>query len=114
VTFASLLLVRLSAFGRDSLVGGERRYSSRSLSRAASLAARVNAISSRRPTIATMCFDTDSHPPIPPLAGAAVDGQRIELTCSDGTRFAAFKAVPSTPSGAGIVILPDVRGLYTF
>ncbi len=61
-----------------------------------------------------MCFDVDSQPPIAPIAGAAVEHQRLELTAGDGTRFAAFAAFAATPTGAGIVILPDVRGLYHF
>jgi carboxymethylenebutenolidase len=61
-----------------------------------------------------MCFDPDSHPPIPPIAGAAVDGTRITLRSPDGTEFAAFAAHAAAPSGAGMLILPDVRGLYTF
>ena len=36
------------------------------------------------------------------------------LESRDGTRFAAFAALPDEPSGAGVVILPDVRGLYRF
>ena len=32
----------------------------------------------------------------------------------DGNRFAAFAATPDEPSRLGIVILPDVRGLYRF
>jgi carboxymethylenebutenolidase len=61
-----------------------------------------------------MCFDPDSRPPIPPIAGAAVDGQRIHLTSGDGTSFLAFDARPNDPSGAGVVIFPDVRGLHHF
>jgi carboxymethylenebutenolidase len=61
-----------------------------------------------------MCFDLDSHPPIPPLAGAAVDGQRSKLQASDGAQFLAFDAQAENPSGAGVVIFPDVRGLHPF
>jgi carboxymethylenebutenolidase len=61
-----------------------------------------------------MCFDLDSLPPIPVLAGAAVTHERLELTASDGNRFAAFAAMPEQPGAAGVVILPDVRGLYRF
>ncbi len=61
-----------------------------------------------------MCFDLDSRPPIPAIAGAAVDGQRIELHASDGTRFIAFDARADSPTGAGVVVLPDVRGLHHF
>jgi carboxymethylenebutenolidase len=61
-----------------------------------------------------MCHDLDSRPPITPIAGGALDGQRIEVTAADGNRLVAFRARPTTPSGSGIVILPDVRGLHPF
>ena len=61
-----------------------------------------------------MCFDRDSLPPIPVLSGAAVSHDDLVLEAGDGNRFAAFSATPDEPSGAGIVILPDVRGLYRF
>jgi carboxymethylenebutenolidase len=61
-----------------------------------------------------MCFELDSSPPIPVIAGAAVSHRDLELQSADGTRFAAFFAEPDEPSGKGVVILPDVRGLYRF
>ena len=61
-----------------------------------------------------MCFDRDSLPPIPVLSGAAVSHDDLVLEARDGNRLAAFSATPDEPSGAGIVILPDVRGLYRF
>jgi carboxymethylenebutenolidase len=61
-----------------------------------------------------MCFDLDSRPPIPPLQGAAVEHRRTELTSEDGTKLAAFEARAERPSGAGVVVLPDVRGLHPF
>lgn len=61
-----------------------------------------------------MCFDSDSTPPIPRLAGAAVSHRDVVLEAADDNRFAGFAASPDEPSGAGIVILPDVRGLYRF
>jgi carboxymethylenebutenolidase len=61
-----------------------------------------------------MCFDLDSRPPIPPIAGAAVDGERIHLQAPDGTKFLCFDAKPSDSTGAGVVILPDVRGVHRF
>jgi len=61
-----------------------------------------------------MCFDTDSTPPIPVIAGAAVSHDDLVLTSGDGTELAAFLATPEEPSATGIVILPDVRGLYRF
>ena len=61
-----------------------------------------------------MCFDLDSSPPIAVIRGAAVSHEDLELQASDGNRFAAFVAEPDEPTGAGVVILPDVRGLYSF
>ena len=61
-----------------------------------------------------MCVDHDSRPPIAPIAGAAVDGSFVELTSTDGTRCAAYCAHASTASGAGMIVLPDVRGLAPF
>jgi carboxymethylenebutenolidase len=61
-----------------------------------------------------MCFTPTSRPPIAPIQGGALDGTRIELTASDGAKLAAYRARASDPTGNGIVILPDVRGLYSF
>src|SRR5439155_18171905 len=61
-----------------------------------------------------MCFDTDSVPPIPVIAGAAVSHGDLELEAADGNRSAAFLATPDEPAATGIVVLPDVRGLYRF
>jgi carboxymethylenebutenolidase len=59
-----------------------------------------------------MCFDADSLPPVPTIAGAAVSHEA--LTLRSDTSFAAFLATPDGPLNAGVVILPDVRGLYRF
>jgi len=64
--------------------------------------------------VTAMCFDHDSRPPIEPIAGGALDGGLTELEAADGNRFAAFRARPTAPSGSGVVILPDVRGLHPF
>jgi carboxymethylenebutenolidase len=61
-----------------------------------------------------VCFDTDSLPPIPPISGAAVSHRELTLEAADGNRFAAFAASPDSSPRAGVVILPDVRGLYRF
>ena len=61
-----------------------------------------------------MCFDLDSRPPIAPIAGGALDSTELTLAADDGNRFRAFRARATTPIGAGIVILPDVRGLHPF
>jgi carboxymethylenebutenolidase len=61
-----------------------------------------------------MCFDTDSTPPVPAISGAAVSHDRLTLTAADGNELAAFVAMPEGPATTGVVILPDVRGLYRF
>ena len=61
-----------------------------------------------------MCFDLDSRPPIPPIAGGALDSAELTLEADDGNRFRGFLARATTPIGAGIVILPDVRGLHPY
>jgi len=61
-----------------------------------------------------MCFELDSSPPIPVISGAAVSHDDLVLEAEDGNRFAAFAAAPDEAAPVGIVILPDVRGLYRF
>ena len=61
-----------------------------------------------------MCFDHDSRPPIPPIAGGALDSRDVTLTAADSNRLTAFEAKAADPSGAAIVILPDVRGLHNY
>src|SRR5438132_9107333 len=61
-----------------------------------------------------MCFELDSEPPIPAISGAAVSHDDLVLEAADGNRFAAFAAAPDEPTGAGVLVLPDVRGLYRF
>ena len=61
-----------------------------------------------------MCFDLDSAPPIPVISGAAVSHDDLVLEAADGNRLAAFAAAPDEGARIGVVILPDVRGLYRF
>jgi len=61
-----------------------------------------------------MCFDPDSRPPIPPIAGGALESRRTILTAADGNRLAAFEARATTPTGGAMLILPDVRGLHAY
>ena len=61
-----------------------------------------------------MCFELDSSPPIPAIRGAAVSHEELTLEAADGNVFAAFAAGPESPAAVGVVILPDVRGLYRF
>src|SRR3954452_19345397 len=61
-----------------------------------------------------MCFELDSAPPIPVISGAAVSHDDLVLEARGGNRFAAFLATPEKSSEKGVVVLPDVRGLYRF
>ena len=61
-----------------------------------------------------MCHRYEALPAITPIAGAAVDVEDLTLTAADGTEFAAFHARAESPTGPGMVILPDVRGLFRF
>jgi carboxymethylenebutenolidase len=67
-----------------------------------------------------MCFDFDSRPPdlpadlaLPPVAGGAA-AELLTLTSADGTEFSAALAEAVEATGPGVVIIPDVRGLYPF
>ena len=61
-----------------------------------------------------MCYTDNARPPLPPIRGGSTDFGDLTLTAADGNRFMAYAARPAQPTGAGMVILPDVRGLHTF
>jgi carboxymethylenebutenolidase len=61
-----------------------------------------------------MCVDNDSYPPIPPIAGGSAGGKDFRLTSADGTTFMAYAARAAKPTGAGMVVIPDVRGLHPY
>jgi carboxymethylenebutenolidase len=61
-----------------------------------------------------MCVDNDSRPPIPPIAGGSAGSRDLRLVSGDGTRFMAYSARASAPTGAGMVVIPDVRGLHQY
>jgi carboxymethylenebutenolidase len=61
-----------------------------------------------------MCYTDDARPPLPPVSGAAADEGDLNLTSPDGTKFMAHFARASRPTGAGMVVMPDVRGLHQF
>jgi len=61
-----------------------------------------------------MCVDNDSRPPIAPIAGGSAGGRDLKLTSADGTRFMAYAARAARPTGAGTVVIPDVRGLHQY
>src|SRR4051794_22849339 len=63
-----------------------------------------------------MCFPYDAIVPDLPagfqvIAGGAA-GERLTLTSADGTEFSAYLARAEGPTG--VVVLPDVRGLFRF
>lgn len=61
-----------------------------------------------------MCFDAESEPPILTPAITSATETRVILNSPDGSRFAAFLARPGSPSGTGVMVLPDLRGLSPF
>ncbi len=61
-----------------------------------------------------MCVDDDSYPPIPPISGGATDTRDLRLTSADGTKFMAYGARATKPTGAGMIVIPDVRGLHAY
>jgi carboxymethylenebutenolidase len=67
-----------------------------------------------------VCFAFDAHPPElpadlvhPRMAGGA-GAEVLELTSADGTAFSAALAESAEGVRPGVIILPDVRGLYRF
>jgi carboxymethylenebutenolidase len=61
-----------------------------------------------------MCFDSDALPPDPARTGMAAASERTILVAGDGNRFAATIAPTQDPASAGVVVIPDVRGLYRY
>jgi carboxymethylenebutenolidase len=61
-----------------------------------------------------MCYTDNARPPLPPISGAAADHGELTLMTADGTKFMAYFARASKPTGAGMVVMPDVRGLHHF
>ena len=61
-----------------------------------------------------MCHSDASRPPAAPGAVAAASDSPLALQSADGTRVLAHEARPTTPSGIGILVLPDVRGLHDY
>ncbi|HYB43213.1 MAG TPA: dienelactone hydrolase family protein, partial [Candidatus Methylomirabilis sp.] len=61
-----------------------------------------------------MCVDNDSRPPITPIAGGSAGSRELRLSSADGTRFMAHTARASAPTGAGMIVIPDVRGLHPY
>jgi len=61
-----------------------------------------------------MCHSNDARPPLPPIVGGSTDGGDLLLTAADGNRLRAYAARAAMPSGAGVVVIPDPRGVHPF
>ena len=62
-----------------------------------------------------MCYTDDGRPPLPPVVGGGASNHGdFHLTAADGNRFMAHHARAASPTGSGMVVLPDVRGLHPF
>jgi carboxymethylenebutenolidase len=61
-----------------------------------------------------MCHGHDSRPPAPPRSGDVAERGSLTLTAADGTEFSAAYAAPAGTARAGVVILPDIRGLHPY
>jgi carboxymethylenebutenolidase len=61
-----------------------------------------------------MCHSDASRPPTATGAGDVASRSEVVLTARDGNRFAAFAARAGEPTGVGVVVMPDVRGLHAF
>src|SRR3984893_11406886 len=61
-----------------------------------------------------MCVDDDSFPPIRPISGGAAGSRHFHPTSADGTKVMAHAAGAAKPTGAGMVVIPDVRGLHPY
>ncbi|GHE07744.1 dienelactone hydrolase family protein [Klenkia taihuensis] len=62
-----------------------------------------------------MCHDHDSRPPAAPRpAGDVAERGTLSIPAADGTVVGAAYAAPAAPARAGVVVLPDVRGLHPY
>ncbi len=61
-----------------------------------------------------MCHDHDSRPPAPPRTGDVAERGTLTLTAADGTELSAAYAAPAGTPRAGVVVLPDIRGLHPY
>lgn len=60
-----------------------------------------------------MCFDHEALPPDPARSGMLSGSEATILVAGDGNHLAATIARPLEPA-AGVVIIPDVRGLHRY
>lgn len=64
-----------------------------------------------------MCVEEDATPPVLPdglARGEAPTAERFVVTSLDGHDLSAALARPGAPNRTGVVVLPDIRGLFAF
>ncbi|MHB8573272.1 MAG: dienelactone hydrolase family protein [Candidatus Dormibacteria bacterium] len=61
-----------------------------------------------------MCYGNESLPPDHGLSRGIAGEESLTLTGADGNTFPAHMARSKAPTGRGVVILPDVRGLHNY
>src|SRR4029077_16277146 len=61
-----------------------------------------------------MCYRDAARSPLPPIIGGSTDEGDLVLKAADGNRFRAYAARAATPGGAGVVVIPDPRGVHPF
>lgn len=61
-----------------------------------------------------MCVPADAKIPDLRLSGPLPSGERGFISAADGGLNAAYAVSPLQPNGTGILVLPDVRGLFEF
>src|SRR5438445_7788817 len=61
-----------------------------------------------------MCYTNAARSPLPPIMGGSTDDGDLVLAAADGNRFRAYAARAAPPRGAGVVVIPDPRGVHPF
>jgi carboxymethylenebutenolidase len=61
-----------------------------------------------------MCVNHDAELPALPPGTQTPVSERLVLEAADGNQFNALAAEPTEPTGAAVIVLPDVRGLFKF
>jgi carboxymethylenebutenolidase len=61
-----------------------------------------------------MCYTNAARSPLPPIMGGSTDEADLVLTAADGNRFRAYAARAANPSDAGVLVIPDPRGVHPF
>jgi carboxymethylenebutenolidase len=61
-----------------------------------------------------MCYTNEARSPLPSIMGGSTDEGALVLTAADGNRFRAYAARAAAATGAGVVVIPDPRGVHPF